>query len=95
MSRPVWICCTSVCCRAGQARRSSGLILRLHGRLEKVRPRDRLLVTLPGMRSGRWTAKDLDATLNAFRLLKEHVETVADRWPTSPRATSRQADAGV
>ncbi|MEO8295181.1 MAG: helicase C-terminal domain-containing protein [Gemmatimonadota bacterium] len=76
----------------GQARRSAdALLFRLHDHLE----------TVPGhvMRLGddftdnaMWSeglAAEVDATLSAFRLLKEHVETIANRMEEAPESERR------
>ena len=70
-----------------QARRASdALILRLHGRLEKV-PGHVLRLVDDFAHDEVWQqglGAELDATLGAFRFLKEHVETVADRLANAP-----------
>jgi ATP-dependent DNA helicase DinG len=71
----------------GHARRSSeALILRLHARLEKV-PGHVMRLSDDFVQDDVWSeglGSELDATLTAFRFLKEHVETVADRLANVP-----------
>ncbi|MEO8199256.1 MAG: helicase C-terminal domain-containing protein [Gemmatimonadota bacterium] len=75
-----------------QARRSAeALLFRLHERLESVPGHVmRLNDEFPG--DPVWTeglGTELDATLGAFRLLKEHVETIADRMQDAPESERR------
>ncbi len=71
----------------GQARRSAeALILRLHARLEKV-PGHVLRLGDDFGADDVWReglGAELDATLAAFRLLRDHVETIADRLANGP-----------
>jgi ATP-dependent DNA helicase DinG len=71
----------------GQARRSAdALLLRLHSRLESV-PGHVMRLTDEFLHDDVWReglGAELDATLASFRLLREHVETVADRLANAP-----------
>ncbi len=66
---------------ADARRASDALILRLHGRLEPVQG-GVLRLTEEFQKDDVWTdglSRELDATLGAFRSIRDHIETIADR----------------